>query len=229
MQVQAGQCVQVVTAFAGRPTGALSPLASTLHRRWALGYAAPEARRDEDRAALSQVGATAVHWELPECIYRRAPDGTYLYTDEESLWGPLHPADDTLIEPLARRISTLPETALLCVPLGVGGHVDHRLLRRAAEATGRPLLYYEEYPYAEESQTVQAALGSGAWADEPVFVTERALTAKIAAVACYRSQLSTFWADEEDMARHIHAYALRVGKGRPAERRWRRMQGRAGG
>jgi LmbE family N-acetylglucosaminyl deacetylase len=159
---------------------------------------------------------------LPECVYRRAPDGSPLYPDEAALWGELHPADGPLLKELARRIRALPEEATLYVPLGAGDHVDHRLVRRAAEAAARPLLYYEEYPYAEDPRAVEAALEGARWEPELVFLDEEVLAAKIAAVARYCSQLSTFWADEAEMAARIRAYAPHVGGGRPAERYWRR-------
>jgi LmbE family N-acetylglucosaminyl deacetylase len=224
LRARAGERVQVVTAFAGDPLGGLSPFASSLHRRWELGYEAPTARRAEDRTALSLVGATPVHWDLPECIYRHAPDGTSLYPDEASLWGSLHLADRPLVESLVRRIAALSATAFLCVPLAAGGHVDHRLVRQAAEAAGRPLLYYEDYPYADDPHEVEAALGGDGWEPQVAFLDEEALAVKIAAVACYRSQLNTFWASEEEMVGHIRAYALHVGEGRLAERCWRRAQ-----
>jgi LmbE family N-acetylglucosaminyl deacetylase len=230
---QATDPVQVTTVFAGDPLGDLSPFAASLHCRWELDYDAPAARRAEDRAALLLVRAEPLHWELPECVYRRGPDGAYLYPDEDSLWGALHPADEPLVAELARRIAALPGDALY-VPLGAGGHVDHRIVRRAAEESGRPLAgYFEEYPYAEKPAAVQAALEerphrsprpvrSVAWQAERVFLDEDALAVKIAAVGRYRSQQSTFWVDEAEMAQRIRAYALQVGDGRPAERRWRR-------
>lgn len=220
-QARAGERVRMVTVFAGDPPGLLSPFARELHERWGLGNDSPAGRRAEDRAALALLGATPLHWELPDCIYRTAPDGAFLYPDLAALWGPQHPADEPLAEALARRIAALPETNVLWVPLGAGGHVDHRLVRQAAEASGRPLRYYEEYPYAEIPQAVETALGEGPWEPLLTFLDEEALAAKVAAVACYRSQISTFWASVDEMAALVRAYALRVGQGRPAERAWR--------
>ncbi len=104
--------------------------------------------------------------------------------------------------------------------------MDHRLVRQAAERTGRPLVYYEDYPYAGEAGKVEEALGEGDWEPEVVPLDEAALEAKIAAARCYRSQITSFWADEADMAAHFRAYAAVVGGGNPAERYWNRAQGR---
>ncbi len=218
-QVRAGEHVQVVTVFAGDPAGDLSAFAQSLHQRWGLEKAAVAARREEDRAALALLGAEAVHWNLPECVYRHARDGSPLYPSELSLWGPLHPADEILEEEVTSRIARLPGDAHLYVALGAGDHVDHRLVRRAAEATGRALVYYEEYPYAAKPEAV-AALAGSEWERQLFFLDDASLAARVAAVACYCSQLGTFWADESEMGRRIRAYALNVGEGRPAERYW---------
>jgi LmbE family N-acetylglucosaminyl deacetylase len=225
LQVRSGIEVWVVTACAGSPEGPLSDFAQALHEYWGLAETdAPAARREEDRAALLLLGAVAVHWDFQDCIYRRAPDGRALYANDEALWGPVAAEDGGMLEELTRRIAELPSSAVLCVPLGVGGHVDHRLVRQAAERTGRPLIYYEDYPYAGRDGKVEEALGEGDWKPEVISLDEAALEAKIAAALRYRSQISSFWADEADLAAHFRTYAERVGGGSPAERYWRRIR-----
>ncbi len=228
LQVRAGMRVWVVTVCAGSPGDPLSDFARALHEYWGLAETdAPAARREEDRAALALLGAVPVHWDFLDCVYRRAPDGRVLYPDYDALWGPIAEEDGALREELTRRIRGLPSSAVLCVPLGAGEHVDHRLVRQAAEAIGRPLVYYEDYPYAGKPGRVEQALGTGEWESEEVGLDEAALEAKIAAARCYRSQISSFWADEADLAAHFRAYAAEVGGGNPAERYWRQT-GRAG-
>jgi len=121
-------------------------------------------------------------------------------------------------------MAELPSSATLCVPLGAGAHVDHRLVRQAAEATGRPLVYYEDYPYAGKPGRVEQALGEGIWRAEEVGLDEVALEGKIASARCYRSQITSFWADAADLTAHFRAYAAAVGGGNPAERYWSREQ-----
>lgn len=223
LQVRAGLRVWVVTVGTGSPEGPLSEFAQALHAHWGLVETdALAARREEDRAALTMLGAVPVHWDFRDCIYRRAPDGRLLYPDSDALWGPIAEEDGRLREELVRRIAELPSSARLCVPLGVGGHVDHRLVRQAAEATGRPLIYYEDYPYAGQAGKVEQALGEAAWESERIGLDEAALEAKVAAALCYRSQISSFWVDEADLVAHFRAYAAEVGGGSPAERYWRR-------
>ena len=215
----------VVTVFAGAPDPGvpLSPFAQELHARWGHPADAVTQRREEDRAALAILGAELAHWPHAECIYRRALDGHFPYASEEALWGEVHPTDGHMIAALAARLASLPVTTngMIYAPLGAGHHVDHQIVRQAAEACGHAVTYYEDFPYAGDSRAVQLALGKGPWKMALAPLPERALEAKIAAIGCYRSQLSTFWTDLAGMATNVRAFAAQVGQGRPSERYWR--------
>jgi len=231
-QVQAGGRVLVVTAFSeSPPPGArLSSFARELHTRWESQVEARGAinehvatRRTEDLAALAYLGAEAAHWPYPDCIYRRSLDGRFLYPGEEALWGDVHPGDRGLIGELIGHLAVVPvaQGGEVYAPLEVSHHVDHQILRRAAEASGQTLTYYEDFPYAESPQAIQAALAETRGESEIVPLPEEALVAKINAIACYRSQVATFWADADHMAAQVRAFARRTGDGQPAERYWK--------
>jgi len=240
-QTRAGERVLVVTIFADAPApGALlSPFAQELHARWRHLADATARRREEDLTALALLGAKAVHWPYADCIYRQTPDGRFPYACEEALWGQVDPAENELVTELAARIAALPpnrddadaRTSIIYAPLGVGHHVDHQIVRRAAssmlasQVSGRELVYYEDYPYAKDPRAVQSALeigpGEMQWRAELTLLIEKALEAKIAAIACYRSQLSTFWASPAEMTTAMQTFAEQTGNGKPAERTWK--------
>jgi LmbE family N-acetylglucosaminyl deacetylase len=228
---QAGLSVLVVTVMAGdAPSdGQSSPIVRELHARWGLDTNPnpATARRAEDRQALSILGADLLHWEWPECVYRRHPiSGDFMYPSEASLWGAVHPAEKELSAQIAWRLAdlSLASNGRVYVPLTVGGHVDHHLVRQAAETWGAPggeLVYYEEYPYAEHPQALAAVLGDGeGWQAETVPLGDDALEAKTAAVACYESQISTFFTGKEEIGARLRAYAVVAGGGEWAERYW---------
>lgn len=226
-QAQAGERVLVVTLFGGAPPPAtsLSPFAQSLHVRWGHPADATLRRQEEDRAALAILGAETLHWPYTDCIYRRTSDGDFPYAGEASLWGAIHPADESLVAELACRIAALPleRNGTLYVPLAAGRHVDHQIARRAAQNSGHRPVYYEDYPYvARDPLAVQAALGDEHWQVELFPLSAEALRARITAIACYRSQLSTFWPSAAEMAASVRAFAEQVGGGEPAERYWRR-------
>ncbi len=220
-----GERVLVVTVMAGDPPRAqLSDYAHRLHARWELEREATAARRTEDRAACALLGAEALHLDIPDCIYRSDPlTEAPLYTSDPDIFGPVHPADRALLAELIPRLATLPSAQEVLVPLTVGHHVDHVLVREAAEAVwGQRIWYYEDYPYAQEPGALEAALGDPkAWIPRTVPLREEDLQARIQAILAYRSQLSTFFTDRADLERQVRAYTARVG----GERLWRRRDG----
>ena len=135
-----------------------------------------------------------------------------------------------LIDEIVRALRRLrvPRDARVSLPLTAGHHVDHQIVRAAGEqwcrsqVTGRRLqiAYYEDYPYAEQPDEVTAALDQDTLESALVELDEDALVAKVAAIACYRSQISSFFADKAEMAARVRAYAEVVGGGQPAERLW---------
>ena len=215
----AGERVLVVTVAAGdEPRPPHTELAVMLHRAWKLpppGVVA--ARRGEDRAACARLGAAARHLGVPEAIYVRGPGDEPLYAEIDDLFVPAR-ADDTRGEEIQASLATLPASDTLLVPLAVGGHVDHRLTRSAAEALGRPLVYYEDYPYAEDDEAVRAALGNGPWHSEVVEISSRAAVAKRLAAAAYVSQVEPLFKGRWRMKRNLARFAQRRG----GERIWRR-------
>jgi LmbE family N-acetylglucosaminyl deacetylase len=207
-QVQAGEHVEIWTVCAGDPpAGPLSPYAESLHARWQAGREAVAQRRAEDLLACRELGAVARHFFNPDCIYRRSQvDGTPLYNSDRELFGATHPAEEYLVEAWSRELqqSAPPGVNLVC-PLALGGHVDHRLVRAAAETSGNPLWYYADYPYVLQDHSELEAATAGM----PVLkfpVTPAGLQAWEKSVAAHASQVSTFWPDLASMQAAIHAY-----------------------
>ena len=106
------------------------------------------------------------------------------------------------------------------------------------------IFFYEEYPYSASSgealhldaenhmreygtAAVQTALATLSVRLQPEVVplSDADLNAKIGAIACYQSQISTFWDNLADMDASVRRYAREVvPDGQPgAERLWRYM------
>lgn len=223
---RAGHQVAVWTICAGLPAPdePLSAFAQQIHVRWGVGLEAVPARRAEDQAALSKLGAEAHYWDLPDCIYRRLPGDppAWLVNGEEDLWQPLHPLEAPIVERMALWIAAgiqnlgRGEVVNLVSPLTLGNHVDHALVRAAAERAAvsahGSLWYYADYPYAAQPGMVAAGKVGPAWQQVSQQVSSDALVAWQDAVACYVSQLSTFWSGREEMNAALESY-WRLGGG----------------
>ncbi|HXF63595.1 MAG TPA: PIG-L family deacetylase, partial [Caldilineaceae bacterium] len=173
-QTQAGARLLIVTVMAGDPPAAVSGYARSLHERWAVEEATA-ARRAEDLAACRILGAEPLHWPIPDCIYRCHPlTGKPFYLSDDDLFGEAAAEEAGLAAELAERLAALPPHGRLVAPLAVGHHVDHQLVRQAAELACGPerLLYYEDYPYAQLPGKLAHVVGDGSgWQAEVVRLT----------------------------------------------------------
>jgi hypothetical protein len=121
--------------------------------------------------------------------------------------GPVHPLEAPLVEGLCRELEQrLPKDGEIVAPLALGGHVDHRLVRQAAQGLGRSLWYYADVPYVLSRMEELKKLVESGWKTTIYPVSDAGLAAWQAAVAAHASQISTFWPDVESMRAAIRSY-----------------------
>jgi LmbE family N-acetylglucosaminyl deacetylase len=212
---QSGQRCEICTVCSGpAPAGPLSSFAESLHTRWETGEEATEVRKKEDQASCEILGVTWHYLDLPDCIYRPGGGGAYYYASEESLFAEVHPAEAPLVSKLAATLqSRLSEAHVVVSPLTLGGHVDHRLTRRAADELSATVVYYADYPYRlQEGEALAKYVASG-WKTRYFRVSEEGLAAWQEAVAAHTSQISTFWASIAGMKAAIRALWEADGQG----------------
>ena len=183
--------VEIWTFMCGYPPeGEISPFAQKLHKQWGFSSAeeAVYKRRLEDKSAAAILGATTLHFDFLDCAYRRGANGEWLYPE---IAVPPHIADAELPSQISKTISTHlhPDDVLVC-QLAVGSHVDHVLVRQAAELLGKPLRYDIDVPYIfYKPQEVEPK--SAGMKESVHHVTESGLKLWKEAVLEYRSQIST--------------------------------------
>lgn len=220
-QTAVNQTVLIVTITAGDPDeAAISDYAQSLHSRWELVLNATAARRAEDIEACRILGADYLHWSVPDCIYRfDAATGAAYYLSDDDIFGNVHPGEMGLVEQLVAQLRQLPPAKRIFAPLAIGNHVDHQLARTAVEHVfGNEVIYYEDYPYAQEPGAVESVLpvGQRGWEAEVVVLSETAVHAKFDAIAAFKSQLSTFFTDRADLEQQVGGYIAQTG----GERVW---------
>ena len=254
-----GEPVAIVTLFCGPgPLDLLTP-----YQREALGFGSPPdpniadaqapgaaptpeqvmaVRRAEDESFARFAGASVVFFNLPDAVFRG-------YAGDEQLMGQPHPDDRAPVEELRAALAKLqPERPdRLYVPLSVGGHVDHRLTRRAAiallaepqspyrdPALFERALFYEDFPYAltvgferldQLDPEILPSLPAGsALAPEYVEIGD-VIDRKLAGLRAYESQIGRlFGIGDNPVDAAVRSRAARVGElggVGPAERYWR--------
>lgn len=228
---QSGAPATVITVMAGDvpPDAPMTPFIKEHFERWELYPDPVPGRKQEDQAALALLGATAQFGTVPDALYRTDGAGTPLYPDLDRLFGTVDPADPAWQQP-DHLIQYLDPQTTIYAPLGAGHHVDHQIVRDIVVKwllNHHPqvaIFFYEEYPYSanDTEAIIQAARAELPFTLQPVVrhINDQALAAKIEAIACYQSQISTFWDDLPAMTAATRRYARQIGDGVGAERLW---------
>lgn len=169
-------CVTVVTAFTAAAPPPWS-LPARRHLR-AIGTADGELlfgqRRAEDREVLAELGVVAVHLGLRDALFRRAGEsasGLPVPGRRPGWWrrrgraGPAYPTyrfdaargrvascDAGLPAEVSARVGEIARASqaqVVFAPLGIGRHVDHLIMRRAAQDLRLRTVYYSDFPYSQ--------------------------------------------------------------------------------
>lgn len=163
-------------------------------------------RQEEDRAALKSAGITCVHAGLPEALFRRRAHhrpsfGGRLLPEIDHIYpvyrlhitaGRIAAADagtlQHVCETIQQRAGSGPSVVL--APLGVGNHVDHILVRSAAERSGARVVYYSDFPYNQ-----QCAADHGFIQRHRLAETQwsRLIDAKVEMVRAYETQVAALF------------------------------------
>jgi len=238
-----GDASIVVTLFGGKPDYArLSTFARSIHARPNAGADPIDARLVEEHEALAILGAQSQTVAYLDCIYRQdASQSRWLYDSEEAIFGPVDPADDSLVNELAGNLmafAPIPGTCRIYAPLAIGNHVDHQVIHLSARRlhdAGHTVCFYEDYPYvvrdpAGLEKTLTRWSERSQWHSEIIALDDTDLKQKAAAIGAYRSQLGVLFGTDEnggtaDVLAALLSFGEKVaqaqGDGRYAERLWR--------
>jgi LmbE family N-acetylglucosaminyl deacetylase len=183
------------------------------------------ARRVEDERYAYFSEASIVFLDLPDAVFRG-------YEDDAELLGDPRPDDRFPIDLVAREITRL-EPQKVYLPLGVGGHVDHRLVRdvglsllgeRRRWVMPGPdwagmVTFYEDFPYAWWNDFRRLDdLPAGSLAELPADVAiapEYAdvtdmLDRKIQGIRLYESQLERLFGSVDAMGDAVRGYGAKI-------------------
>ncbi len=197
-------------------------------------------RRLEDERYALYAEASLVLLDLPDAVFRG-------YEGDDELLGRPRDDDEAPIELVRREIARL-EPQKVYLPLGVGDHVDHQLMRRVGMsmlAEGRnwimpgpdwagTVTFYEDFPYAawngfsrldDLSVDVRAEIPEGIslW-PEHADISD-GIERKVTGIALYESQNGRLFGGVKPMADVVRRHGRRVGElgglaGAFAERYW---------
>jgi LmbE family N-acetylglucosaminyl deacetylase len=201
-----GISTQIWTVFSDQTqeVSELTPFAQSLHSKWHAGDHPYIPRKEEDSRACKTVGAQKVHFGYLDCIYRRFPETNKpMVSSDEDLFRSIAPEEFPLVDQITADFrSRLEEPSIWVSPLSLGNHLDHRVVRSAAEKMRKLLLYYADLPYAF-SIPPQSIPGMIQFSFD---IPETNLNIWGKGVLQYSSQISSFWKNEKEMVEQYSAY-----------------------
>ncbi|WP_162538832.1 PIG-L family deacetylase [Granulicella sp. WH15] len=179
--------------------------ADTVHENDRLSYVSA-LRRKEDESFLRQIpGLAMIDLNLKDAPIRLRCDPATVFALEPS-------PEDTAIPKIHKALDQNTFDALV-LPLALGNHVDHRVVREATllASTQHPCAFYEDLPYATSSEADSAAL--------PGKLTPVLIHGTHAQPAEFKRRMAVLYASQLDgeEARAIAAFSERY---QGAERLW---------
>jgi LmbE family N-acetylglucosaminyl deacetylase len=191
------EAVIVYTVFAGASSPPFSDLAVELHAQWGCGDSPVPARAEEDAWACRALDCIQQLGDVPEALYRKSGQGTFLYPDEGALFGPSAPEDADLHLRISQDLAREFLKADVCfyAPLGAGRHVDHVITFRAGLEwlqQGYPISFYRDFYYAD-CDCPHLAEREFQISPQPSSALD--LERKLRAFSCYKSQIPMLFKD----------------------------------
>ena len=188
------------------------PIPDGIYRRAEEDYLRRRAQRVEGATG----GALVPLRPYDQGSYNQGEERAHVYPTWEEMIDLQRPPEADLTARLSEFLrNELPKTARVVCPLALGDHVDHRLVRAAAEKLGRRLLYYADYPYVmrEANSEKLLAMQEAGWKKRLTSISQAGFAAWLQAIAAHRSQISSFWPDAETMEVEMRRYMETLGGG----------------
>ncbi len=170
-------------------------------------------RRAEDADAMTHLGAEGRMLDFPEAPHRGYESAAALFGDvhtDDTTWAAISPAIAGLLTELS------PE--LVLSPSGMGGHVDHRQVIRAALAVvpADRHVFYRDTPYAIRNPAGARHVHMAGLAAVHVDIAA-GLTRKVGAATAYVSQLGFQFGGPGPAGLALREFAWAEGGSFPAE------------
>jgi len=166
-----------------------------------------EKRRLENRRALESCGIKITFLDIPVSKKR----GYKLHYDN------IKKKDLDLLEKLSKDIKGIIDDinpSLILCPLGVGNHIDHKILFKICNEKlrkKRKILFYEELPYANRRNYLEeriCELKKKNYLRKKYESVDKYISKKLFMVSQYRTQYSNF----QEIKKEIVEYAIKKGK-----------------
>ena len=202
--------VLIITVFAGIPKKPYTEIAEYFHTRWEILDDPVKTRRAEDVKACNTLKTDLMHLEYLDCIYRKDSDGNALLNQHEDLFKGLSDSELELTSTIAKELKKRCLSTKVLVPICLGSHRDHKIVRKAAENADLNIhAYYEEYPYWARKDRDHRISEPDGFEKKEIKLNENTCLLKKKAINCYEHPIKSLFGSNtieestEDSAKQV--------------------------
>lgn len=194
--------VTILTIFNKGSSGPLTPQAETFIR--SSGFKNQKSLFDafdkEDARAMASLGVGFKHMGFIDAAFRKDERGRSIYNGvAEQFAGIISQKDDGLIKSVFNAIKKTvkrPDNIIFVCPVGIGGHVDHIIVREVVRRFKSPTIYWQDIPY-NNSQNIKTFFSKNKHFN-PLFGIDAGIKfSKIKTVKIYKSQMAVLFPDNK--------------------------------
>lgn len=165
-------------------------------------------RKIEDQRALKTLGVESLYLDEYEALYRKNINNEFHYYQPQSHFNSELSNELSYINRLTARIESILnylEFDYIYIPLGIGNHIDHLIIRYVFEkiVANKKIIYYEDIPYKLEYGNLMPSSYTFELESEIIEVDSELFRKKIEALKYYTSQIPILWENKEDMMEQL--------------------------
>lgn len=168
-------------------------------------------RQAENEQACSILAVPHQHAPFLDAIYRTNNLGVEIYQERDSIFKQDKILEKELVQDVIKYIKTnsSPDDILI-TPSALGNHIDHLIVKNAAQQSGRIVVYYEDFFYDTIAKNIN-------YRDLfPVYLTKEQLAIKLQAIMAYKSQIRPLFKSSDGLLCYFKEF--HTDKGVPVER-----------
>lgn len=191
--------IQVITVFTKGSSSPYSPQAEEFIKLSGFkdSYSLFKTFGYENATAMKNLDVKYKHLNFVDAAFRKNKFGKNIYTNSsEQFAGVISEEDELLVSQISNEISKYinsQHNSVFIVPLGVGGHVDHIIARKAIEALNQPIIYWEDYPYNQSNRNIKSFFKKNKNFKLSFKLTNENLNVKKTAIESFKSQMNVLF------------------------------------
>ncbi len=153
--------------------------------------------KKEDTTVMKNLGISFSHLDFVDAAFRKDKFGKTIYKDAKKQFsGHIQKEDMVLIRTVADKVGTYIEnsndTVFIC-PVGIGGHVDHILIREAVKLLNKTTIFWEDYPYNTNPSSVRSFFAQNKKYHLLFKLDKESTSAKQKVIRIYKSQMKALF------------------------------------